>query len=135
MKNQNLFLILCILLSFSSLSIFFGGCTPDDPSPESNNLICNIRNPTQDLLWLKDYIEQRSKDTSCRARVTYYIYAENDVFLVDDCHSTEVSDHLTFVKDCEGNVICEFGGIAGLNTCPDFETEAIEKSILWDFAP
>ena len=133
MKNQNLFLFLCTLLSLSSLSIFFGGCTPDDPNPDSANLICDVRNPTQEIPWLQEYIKERSSNTSCKARITYYLYTEADVFMIDDC--TQTSDHLLIVKDCEGNFICEFGGIAGLNTCPDFETEAIEKSILWDFGP
>ena len=29
------------------------------------------------------------------------------------------------------NKVCEFGGIAGLNTCPNFETEATNKVVLF----
>jgi len=33
--------------------------------------------------------------------------------------------------DCEGNVICEFGGFDGRNTCPDFESNVSNMELIW----
>ncbi len=35
------------------------------------------------------------------------------------------------VYNCQGQVICQFGGIAGLNTCPDFYDTATDKKVIW----
>jgi hypothetical protein len=35
------------------------------------------------------------------------------------------------VYACNGDIICQFGGIAGLNTCLDFAERAIKKKVIW----
>ena len=50
--------------------------------------------------------------------------------MIDVCNGC--ADNLTTVYNCEGNVICEFGGIAGLNTCPDFDKNSTNKTIIYE---
>lgn len=54
--------------------------------------------------------------------IAQYYYKGQTVILIDDC--SNCSDAMQEVYDCNGNVLCQFGGIAGLNTCPDFESKA-----------
>ena len=42
-----------------------------------------------------------------------------------------MADGLVLVYNCSGEVICEFGGIDGRNTCADFETEATNPVVLF----
>jgi hypothetical protein len=63
-------------------------------------------------------------------RITQYFYQGECVFLIDGC--LQCNDNLTTVYDVNQDIICEFGGIAGVDTCPDFDTEATDETILWD---
>jgi len=93
--------------------------------------ICNTSAPLEDLAWLKEIKYSFDMDTSqCRQKILLYQYNSNYVFLIDRCSSA--ADHLSQVYNCEGKVICEFGGIAGINTCPDFEQKAVMISSLYD---
>lgn len=98
---------------------------------EANDaLVCNVENPLEDLQWLKDIkqVEQLSmKPTG--AQIIQYIYKGEYVFWVDLCY--QCPDGLIVVYNCEGEVICEFGGIDGRNTCMDFDTEATDSTMLF----
>ena len=92
---------------------------------------CNTKGPLNDIPWLKELKEQFDKDTGpYRQIITQYTYQGETVFLVDACHLC--SDALQVVYDCEKNVLCEFGGIEGKNTCPDFKKKATGKLVLYD---
>ena len=85
---------------------------------------CNI-NPAENVDWIKGLIEEQNLTdcSDCSLEIIQYSYNDATVFSVDNC--VGCSDALINVYDCQKNLVCEFGGIAGLNTCPDFETEAV----------
>lgn len=80
--------------------------------------------------WLKDKIEEFiTNNTDGKGSVEEFLYREQTVYLVNFCMGCP--DFLVYVYNKEKDVICEFGGIAGTNTCPDFSKEAISKGIVW----
>ena len=54
----------------------------------------------------------------------------NDVFLIENCF--QCADALSIVYDCKANIVCEFGGIDGRNTCPNFDQNKTNEKILYD---
>lgn len=113
------------LLFFSI--IFLTSC----PSDIHYEMICEVEVPTEDLAWLKEIKTNFEKSSSAsKKKIIQYNYKNETVFFVDSCN--DCADNLTTVYNCQGLVICEFGGIAGLNTCPSFDTEATNKIILWE---
>ncbi len=113
-----------LLMRFSIIACLLGfvatGCR------EEIKNTCNVRNP-RDLPWLQKIIDQnRSNPTG--ARIVQYTYRGESVFLVNLCEGCP--DALTNVYNCKGEVICEFGGIDGRITCPDF-SRAEEGEVIW----
>lgn len=109
--------------------MFLTSCPSDFDSLENNT--CNVEDPISNLVWLKeikDNLEQSASAT--KKQIIQYSYKNETVFLVDICYNC--ADNLTTLYNCSGAVICEFGGIAGINTCPDFDKEATDKFILWE---
>ena len=98
---------------------------------EVNNKACNSDNPLEEISWLKEIKDSFDLDMGPqRQQIIQYRYAGKDVFWVDNCF--QCPDALVIVYDCEKNIVCEFGGIDGRNTCPDFEQNAKNKKILYD---
>lgn len=88
-------------------------------------------NPLENISWLKELVDnENNTDDTSGLEIIQYTYKNNTVFSVNDC--INCADAITVVYDCEKNVLCEFGGIAGVNTCSDFYDEAIKESILYD---
>jgi hypothetical protein len=84
---------------------------------------------------LKQLIEDQTPDSSAGSQEYYppaeivsYAYKGKTVYLVDMC--IQCPDYRTTVVNCEGQVICEFGGIDGRNTCPDF-ADATRLEVVW----
>lgn len=101
------------------------GCTPKD-----QDMVCGVTHPLEELYWLHDlkqYFEQRM--TPAGSQIVQYTYNGETVFWVDDCY--RCSDGMQQVYNCEGDVICQFGGIAGVNTCPDFFEMATDSILLF----
>ncbi len=93
---------------------------------------CDSENPLEDLEWLKEKkteIEMNSEIAN--AQIIRYTYKGNDVFWIDPCY--QCPDALTTVYNCKGEPVCEFGGIDGRNTCPDFYNEASDSTMLLDY--
>lgn len=91
---------------------------------------CNVDNPLENLTWLKKIKENLEKSaTAWKSSITQYTYKNEAVFLVEPCK--DCPDGMTSVYNCSGTIICEFGGIAGVNTCPDFSKKATNKKVLW----
>jgi len=110
-----------IIISFS--------CTNDD-----NNITntCGVDNVLEELAWLKQIKDGFEASASATKKIIIqYTYKNETVFFIDSC-AENCNDSLQTVYNCIGEVICEFGGIAGLNTCPDFEDMAMNKIILWE---
>lgn len=59
-----------------------------------------------------------------------YKYKGDTVFLVSST-CEQCADMMAHVYSCKGKTICQFGGIAGLNTCPDFSDLATNRELVW----
>ncbi len=116
-----------IILSLLLLSFF--SC---DTSKEIETLDCGVENPLEDLPWLKeikDIITMRMSPAG--AQIIQYTYHGEQVFWIDECYNCP--DAIITINNCEGEVICEFGGIDGRNTCPDFASDASDSTMLFDY--
>jgi len=109
------------------LLLVLSACNNDDES----NITCSTDNPLEEISWLKEIRDRFDMDMGPqRQMIIKYRYNEEDVFLIDDCY--QCADNIITVYDCEKNIVCEFGGIDGRNTCPDFEQNTTNKVILYD---
>jgi hypothetical protein len=59
-----------------------------------------------------------ARNTDQKTLIELYEYEGNYVYSVNTC--VDCADSMTEIYECDGEVICRFGGIAGFNTCPDF---------------
>ena len=92
---------------------------------------CSTNDPFGDINWLKEQKDVMEMNMGIAGgQIIRYLYHGNYVFLIDDCY--QCPDALITVKNCEGEVVCEFGGIDGRNTCPDFTNEATDSTMLLD---
>jgi hypothetical protein len=96
----------------------------------SSEKTCDVSNPLSDLSWLDQKV-QAFKQDDIKQRVSHYIYNNEDVYLVEDCLEI-CADFLTIAYNCAGETVCEFGGIDGRNTCPDFEEKASLQATIYD---
>ncbi len=118
---------------FITLSIAFLLVVPyscEAPLDTAYLQICNVDDPLEELDWLKDI--KRSIQLSMQpagSEIIQYIYEGEPVFWVDLCYMCP--DNLIVVYDCEGKVVCEFGGIDGRITCDDFSFVATDSTMLF----
>lgn len=98
---------------------------------EAQETFCDSNQPLKELLWLNNIKTgfEQSTDAS-KKQIIQYTYKNETVFMINPCFNCP--DNLITVYSCSGEKICEFGGIAGLNTCPDFYEQATNKIILWE---
>lgn len=71
--------------------------------------------------------EESGFDT--KGQVDEYTYKNETVYKVDFCKNCP--DNLIQVFNVNGDVLCEFGGIAGTNSCPGFDTGAKFEKTVW----
>ncbi len=122
MANLNSFLIIFLLI--------FVGCDDDNNTKSGNDsMLCNTEEPLTELSWLKEIKDNAEQSESDTSEIYFCIYEEKEGFLIDLC--VQCPDALTVFYDCEGNVLCEFGGYLGTNTCPDFDEKISKKELLW----
>lgn len=81
------------------------------------------------ITWLKKIEADLQQNKSVKSEIIQYQYNRQNVYYVDACIGCP--DGLTIVYSCNGEVLCQFGGIAGLNTCIDFAEKAIKKKVIW----
>ena len=118
-----------IILSLLLLSDF--SCETET-TEEIEPLVCGVENPLEDLQWLKEIRDEITMRMSIAgAQIIQYTYHSEPVFWVNDCYNCP--DVLISVYNCQGDVICEFGGIDGRNTCPDFASQATDSTMLFDY--
>ncbi len=98
-------------LGVALLFLLFIGCTNKKPAEEPWVNICS------DLTWL-DSIKGSIVQSGLNGEIYLSHYKGARVFEINACLSC--ADFISTVNDCEGKVLCEFGGIAGINTCPDY---------------
>lgn len=74
-------------------------------------------------------IKNAIRDGNSEASLTQYLYNGENVYGFDPGVVYPDIMYTIVNENCE--VICQFGGIAGMNTCPDFEENAEVIGILW----
>lgn len=118
-----------IALSFMILIVSCNKKDQDDDM-ETIILVCNVENPTEEILWLKEMITAFDLSASAtQKKISLYQYNGNDVFLVEGC--VGCVDGYSWLLNCTNEMICEFGSIAGLDTCPDFGENATFVEVLY----
>ena len=108
-------------------------CLPASCDSLNNNELedCGTKDPLEDLAWLKQKKQVMELNMGIAgSQIIQYTYKNNTVFWIDECYSC--ADNMISVYNCAGEVICQFGGIAGINTCIDFETEATDSTMLYN---
>jgi hypothetical protein len=92
--------------------------------------VCEIENPLEELAFLKEAKNNIDRiDCAGKSSIIQYTYNSETVFLVNICD--QIADGQISVYNCYGEVVCTFGDIAGLNTCPDFDKLRTDKIILY----
>ena len=113
------FYVFCLLVLASST----------DSLEEINT--CDVNDPLEELAFLKD-----AKDNIDRincggvSSIIQYTFNLAVVFEVNIC--SQIADAQTLVYNYTGEVICTFGKIADVNTCPYFYKKVTNKIILWE---
>lgn len=85
-------------------------------------------NVCEDLVWL-DSIKGSIIQNGYTATIYLTHYQDKRVFEVNACLGC--ADFPTTVHDCEGTVMCTFGGLSGVNTCPDYGPAMEDKLLYW----
>ena len=121
---KNLLILLLVLVSL-------GSCKKDEVEDKEVLTTCGVENPLVDLQWLADIKFTFDVDQGAFInKITQYEYNDADVFLIEACYQCD--DAGSYLANCDGDVICEFGTIAGINTCPDFATTATLVEVLYE---
>ena len=91
---------------------------------------CNSSKKASDglPLWVRELRSSFEKDNA-HAMIVEYSYKGKTVYLVSSCY--QCPDAIDAVYDKDKNKLCEFGGIDGRNTCPDFAQQATNKKYIW----
>lgn len=101
---------------------------------EDQNELPNIdncsTNPLETVDWLKTLIQNESPNG---LEITQYTFQDQTAFLIDNC--INCADNLTTLMSCQQDTLCQFGGIAGINTCPDFENDAKDGQLIFSTPP
>lgn len=97
-----------------------------DTSNEQAHLQACTNNPLETIEWIRDLINNTDSNG---LEIIQYEYKQQTVFSINRC--LNCADNLITVYDCKKNKICEFGGIAGLNTCSDFDTKATNQTVIF----
>ena len=93
---------------------------------------CAELQPIASMPWLQK-INNRFQEmgASQPTKIIAYTYETQTVYWVDDC-AENCADSLINVYDCNGAIICKFGGLMGHNSCPDFSETAVQSATIWD---
>jgi len=83
---------------------------------------CGTEDPASEIEWISKIVAEFEANQTL-SFIELYSYEGQKIFLI--AHCVICSDGLTVACDCDQNTVCKFGGIAGFNTCPDFEEKAI----------
>ncbi|HEX5167562.1 MAG TPA: hypothetical protein VFW11_00210 [Cyclobacteriaceae bacterium] len=122
MKSNSLIALFAGLVMLCSA----GQCHEDSLSNgEEDSNICG-KSELPD--WINTIIGDTQQNGN-KGEVVQYQFEGKTVFWINTC--LDCADSMTQVFDCQGNVKCVFGGIAGFNTCPDFTQKATHKKIIW----
>lgn len=105
---------------FLSLVILFFSCSDDD----NNNDYPDCLQITIDN-YIKNYPEPRQQP----ATISKYLYQNKNVYIFDP--GSDFADLLFNIVDDNCVSVCEFGGIAGIQTCEDWDNAKL-IAIVWE---
>lgn len=118
-------------MRYSFLLLLFPFLVACGDQSQDLNKTCSIKDPLKEIDWLKEIVATLDKRAGAQgSEIIQFVYQDQCVIMVNDCFNC--ADNLVRVYDYEQNVICEFGGFAGLNTCIDFENEATDPQVLYE---
>ena len=118
-----------IILHILFVVIIVGVCQKDSFAHNYDKIVCETNKPLEELPWLRERVDGM-KNNQSNAAIYCCDYGNQQGFLSDDC--VNCPDGMSEFYDCQGNILCEFGGIAGLNTCPDFEANLTDKVLIFE---
>ncbi len=110
-----------------AITLFLMCNSCEKPKVDNQDTICGTKDPLQELEWLKNLTN--GQGNGARREIYLFTYKGEKVFFIDNC--VKCPDGIAEVYDCEGNVICTFGGFMRMNTCPDFDSLAVKDSLFW----
>lgn len=117
------------LVGFLCVAIFgsaFQCNTTPSVDPEGSEGIASC---VKNKEWFISILDGLKNNADIKSEVIRYTYHGQTVYYIDSCKGC--ADSMALVYTCSGEVICQFGGIAGFNTCPDFADFAIDKKVIW----
>lgn len=117
------FIIAIILL------MYILSCDNENNQNEPISKICNTTDPINELNWLNEMVNIPQDRKIGRMEVYKCIYDSIEGFIVDQC--VDCPDFITYFYDCDGNIICEFGGYDGRITCPDFSKKVTSQVLIY----
>lgn len=94
---------------------------------------CNNSDDDNDIpKCLQAIIDEAEIDDSpsLTGKIERYLFNEEEVFLSSPRQGTADVPSVVLTSDCQ--IICEFGGLLGLNTCPDFFGNAEFIEVVWE---
>ena len=110
------------ILLIAFLAIIAGSCDQNKKTDQSPATKADYPQ------WVKEMMSSFEKENA-HAEILQYTYNGKTVFMVSMCY--QCPDAIDAVYDENNNVLCQFGGIDGRNTCPDFDQKASDKKIVW----
>lgn len=103
MKTISKILFLCGIILITAIS-----CEEKD---NKERYPCGIENPQENIAWLKNILDR------CFYAEIYTIFYEGKEYICV-CDPPDAADGMIIFYDCQGNKICEWGGIfAGSYDC------------------
>jgi len=109
-----------VFFVISLLSISLSAFTCDD----------SLSLPCDNNEWLQERVNAMKHNTSQKGIIEQYEYEGQVVISINSC--VGCADAMTIVYDCTGKELCKFGGIAGFNTCPDFNDAAVFTRVIFE---
>ncbi len=108
------------------LPLLFFACESD-----RDEFVCGKEDPLNDLKWLKETKQELERRESLTGSyIIQYLLDGAYVFLVNDCFPC--ADNIDEVYNCKGELICSFGGLHGLNDCPEFFNTVTDSTMIFN---
>lgn len=85
--------------------------------------------PCDNNEWLQEEVDAMKRNRSQDGIIEQYEYEGQIVISINPC--VGCADAMTVVYDCTGKELCKFGGIAGFNTCPNFNDAAVFTKVIF----
>ena len=102
-----------------AIGLSFTSCKKYD-----GRIVCGVDDPTTELQWLKDKMEESLGNPSATL-VEEYSWNDSTFILVNQC--VGCADSMSEIYNCDGTLRCAIGGIAGFQ-CAGFDQAVLIKT-------